>query len=148
MFKYYDKRNNRIIKTEEEIPQWLLDKKTFLLPVEEVLLNVQDIDTPERESGIYELADKVEQVIVTRFHVNTLEEEKACKIRELKNYVYTQLPEVQDQLFVLAGVITGSPADSIKQKVLQAKNYFYAKKAEIEDLSTIDEVKAFNYEDK
>lgn len=142
MTRYYDKRKNKVISTDE-IPDWLLAKKTFLLPYELEIINVVKGEEPPKKAGLEVFEDKV---IETKINwLPTFEEKKAFKLKSLNSYLSPKFPAEYKQRNVGLGVYTGDKALEIVNEVKKWRDYFNDFEAQILACTTEAELDAIDF---
>jgi len=144
MTRYYDTRIEKIITTKE-IPQWLLNKKPFYLPVEINKVNILDTKKTKEVDGIVVLKDKVIWTTVTKTHIDTLEEAKIKKVSDLKIYVAPMFPKDYKQRSALMSVYTDKENERITNEVHKWYEYIEGFEEAIIICEDIEELESINY---
>jgi hypothetical protein len=142
--KYYKIDTKEIINTAKTIPEELLSKKG-LLPYFVEVKRYPEGTTPDEEEGVKVLSNKVVKVVNKFYHVNTLEEEKALKIKNLKKYVEPKFPELWRQINAILGEYDADKNQEIKDKVSELRAYIDAHETAINALDSVDDVKSYDY---
>jgi hypothetical protein len=144
MTRYYDTRDNKIKNLT--IPEELLPKKPFLLPVEINKISIQDTETTDEVGGI-----KVENgiaiwTVIKKYHVDTLEETKDKKIKMVTDYYKTKMPTDEEKLnSLIGGIYDKTKEDKIKQDVKDGYKTLDDITELINNCLTIEEVEAVEY---
>jgi len=144
MAKYYKIVDDEIIITRHKIPEEMLEKKG-LLPVRFETINLEEgVTDGVRNESVIE--DGVYVTYKTKFfHVDTLEEVKAKKIKDLRNYIIPKFPETFRQINAILGEYDIEKNDSIKQTVSDMRDYIDLHEPLIEALKTVEEVSDYEF---
>ena len=137
--RYYDKRDGKIYNTSRMTSEALV-KKDFLLPVEINNISIQDTETTTEVNGIVELEDKAVWTIITKYHIDTLEEAKVKKVKDLKNYVAPKFPKDYKQRSASLGVYSEEENTLIITEVQKWYNYIEDFEAGINNCINVEEV--------
>ena len=144
MAKYYNIKDEEVIQTRYKIPEEMLEKKG-LLPVSFKTIRLEEGTT----KGVRNEAVIEDDVYVTYktvfYHVDTLEEVKAKKIKDLRNYIIPKFPETFRQINAILGEYDTEKNDSIKKQVSDMRDYIDTHEPLIEALKTIEEVSDYEF---
>jgi len=142
--RYYKIETEEYITTRNVIPEDMLEKKGLLLVVKE-RVKLEEGTTPKEESGKYIEKDKVRDVLVEFFHVDTLDEAKEKKVSALKQYISPKFPPVFKQLNTLFGEYGVDKGNSIKKQVKDMRAYIDGYEIQILAAKDFQSLEAIDY---
>jgi len=142
--KYYKIESEEVIITRHKIPEEMLEKKG-LLPVRFETINLEEgVTDGVRNESVIE--DGVYVTYKTRFyHVDTLTEVKAKKIKDLRNYIIPKFPETFRQINAILGEYDVETNQAIKDMIAFLRDYIDLHEPLIEALKTIEEVSDYEF---
>jgi len=143
--RVYDKRVKRIINTKTDIPDELMAKKDFLLPVEKETITFYNDEEPEKEAGTFVEKNKVRVVKHNKLIRETLESVKEENIKRMKSYVQRKFPINYRQRNASIGVYDASENDRIINEVKKWDKYVDDNKVKINGYKTIKGVNDYDY---
>jgi len=142
--RYYKIETKEYIKTANIIPEEMLSKKG-LLPVIRENINLEEGVIPKEETGFYIEKDKVRDIRVKFYHVDTLDEVKVKRIKALKQYIQPKFPDLFKQINTLLGEYDKTKSNEIKKQVKDMRVYIQGFEDQILASTTIDDANAIDY---
>lgn len=140
----------KIINTRKEIPEFMWKKKG-LLPVIIETIEIEEGQQPLKEKGLYIEKNRVLDLRVMFYHINTLEEVKEKKIKSMRNYLSSKFPATHKQLNSALGIYDDIESNEIKNNIIKWRNYFNNFEEQIlacEDIESVNKINYITEEDK
>lgn len=144
--KYYKISEQKIINTVNEIPEEMLEKKG-LLKYKRTIIKIPDTEDYSGEVGLI-IGDICEEVIVEKYHIDTIEELKEKKISQLKSDctrdILDKYPEYK-QINAGLGIYDDETNSEIKQYIVNARSVLYEVLGLIEQCDTQESLDELYY---